>query len=172
MKYDRFDVKNGLDIHIFAMQEECLDNVLMLCIQETIQALVDVDCPWVVPPGSVYQTQARWLLACGECVAGIVTRGTCEVWSATAQVRIEISNLTDAQYRFSVAAQDEAGNAGSPVVFVWNVDTTPPETVIHSGPHKLTNTLEASFIISAAGEDPSKVLPFPALFGIFFEEYK
>mmetsp|Transcript_39145 Transcript_39145/g.75015 ORF Transcript_39145/g.75015 Transcript_39145/m.75015 type:complete len:705 (+) Transcript_39145:154-2268(+) len=71
------------------------------------------------------------------------------------RVRIEISNLTDAQYRFSVAAQDEAGNAGSPVVFVWNVDTTPPETVIHSGPHKLTNTLEASFIISAAGEDPS-----------------
>ena len=45
------------------------------------------------------------------------------------QVRFEVARLKDVQYRFSVTAQDAAGNAASPVVFEWMVDTVAPETV-------------------------------------------
>ena len=45
------------------------------------------------------------------------------------QVRFEVGRLKDVQYRFTVTAQDTAGNASSPAVFEWMVDTVAPETV-------------------------------------------
>jgi hypothetical protein len=58
------------------------------------------------------------------------------------QVRIDVAELEDAQYRFSVTARDEAGNAASPVVFEWVVDTAAPETVPSPAPSSLRRSLE------------------------------
>lgn len=56
------------------------------------------------------------------------------------------SNLGSGSHTFQVRATDSAGNTDpSPASYSWTVDSTPPDTVIDSGPPNPTNQTSASF---------------------------
>jgi len=62
----------------------------------------------------------------------------------------ELAGLAEGEHTFEVEAGDRAGNVdSSPAVHRWKVDTTPPQTVITSGPAALTKSTSASFEFSS-----------------------
>lgn len=66
-----------------------------------------------------------------------------------------MGNLPEGEVRVTVSTTDEAGNPASPQILQWELDTTPPETVIHTGPKKVETSNSAKFVVSANGEMPS-----------------
>jgi len=64
------------------------------------------------------------------------------------------SGLTDGPHTFSVAATDPAGVTDpTPATFSWNIDTTPPDTTIESGPASTIETNTATFTFVASKPD-------------------
>ena len=46
---------------------------------------------------------------------------------------VQFSNLADGSHTLEVRAEDKAGNEGpTPTVFIWTINTTPPDTTINS----------------------------------------
>jgi RHS repeat-associated protein len=61
------------------------------------------------------------------------------------------TGLPDGHYTFSVKAKDQAGNEdGSPDTRSFDVDTTPPQTTINSGPSGPTNNNSPQFDFSSS----------------------
>ena len=60
------------------------------------------------------------------------------------------TGLTETTHNFKVQATDQAGNTDQTASnFDWEIDTTPPDTTIDSGPDDLTNLTEAVFTFSS-----------------------
>ncbi len=68
---------------------------------------------------------------------------------------ITYQSLADGMHDFSVTPTDAAGNVGTPAVWDWTVDTTPPVTTITSGPPATTTSTTATFTF--ASDDPAAV---------------
>jgi len=64
-----------------------------------------------------------------------------------------VSGLADGPHTFTVAATDEAGNAGPAAARTWTVDAAPPQTTITDGPPARTRlrTLTYTFSSNEAG---------------------
>jgi Ca2+-binding RTX toxin-like protein len=78
------------------------------------------------------------------------------IGAASCASGVAYSNLPDGDYRFRVAATDEAGNVGDPAAYDWEVDNSinepppaVPETTIESKPPALTNSTTAEFDFTA-----------------------
>ena len=62
-----------------------------------------------------------------------------------------LSNLGNGEHTFSVYSVDRAGNEDStPEVYIWTVDSIPPETFITSHPAEFTKDTSASFSFSCS----------------------
>ena len=60
------------------------------------------------------------------------------------------SGLTDGSHDFEVRATDVDGNTDpTPAVHSWEVDTTPPDASITTGPGNPTNSTSASFVLTS-----------------------
>jgi len=60
------------------------------------------------------------------------------------------SGLGEGNHTLRVRATDGVGNTdASPASFDWQVDLTPPDTTLSSGPDSLTNVTSASFVFTA-----------------------
>jgi len=56
------------------------------------------------------------------------------------------TGLIEGNHIFSVRAIDPAGNVDpTPAIYLWSIDTTPPDTSIIAGPNSLTNQTSATF---------------------------
>ena len=60
------------------------------------------------------------------------------------------AGLAEGNHTFGVRATDAAGNTdATPATFNWEIDVTPPDTSISSGPASLTNLISASFVFTS-----------------------
>ncbi len=60
------------------------------------------------------------------------------------------NGLAEGSHTFNVKATDAAGNAdATPAAYNWEIDTTPPDTTVDSGPVSPTNSPNASFAFSS-----------------------
>ena len=74
-----------------------------------------------------------------ECALDQANFGSCESPA-------NYSELSDGNHTFSVRAIDTSGNVDpTPKNFSWEIDTTPPETLIQSKPKNITNATVANF---------------------------
>ena len=65
------------------------------------------------------------------------------------------SSLSEGSHEFRVRAIDPSGNVdASPASRSWNIDLTPPQTTITSGPTGLVKTAEATFTFSSSDSPP------------------
>ena len=63
---------------------------------------------------------------------------------------VNYSALAEGNHAFSVQATDAAGNTdATPATYNWQIDVTPPETSISSGPADPTNSTSASFVFTS-----------------------
>ena len=67
-----------------------------------------------------------------------------------------MGHLPEGDVRVMLSVTDEAGNSDTPRIIEWALDLTPPETVIHTGPSKVMKSTDATFVVSANGEDPAE----------------
>jgi CSLREA domain-containing protein len=66
---------------------------------------------------------------------------------------VAYTGLAFGGHTFAVLAIDQAGNADpTPATHIWTVDTTPPETVIDSGPEATATSTEATFTITGSDD--------------------
>src|SRR5439155_5867654 len=77
---------------------------------------------------------------------------TCQLDSGAAQACaawLTYDNLANGAHTFVAIAYDLAGNASTPYVDNWTVDTVPPVATITSGPPALTNSKTATFTFTS-----------------------
>ena len=64
---------------------------------------------------------------------------------------LDYAGLTEGIRTFDVRATDAAGNTdATPATYSWEIDLTPPETNITSGPDDPTNSTDASFVFNSS----------------------
>jgi len=91
-----------------------------------------------------------------DCTGGPCTY-ECQIdaggWSGCVSPK-NYSDLTEGSHTFDVRALDAAGNPDpTPPSYTWNIDLTPPETTITSGPPNPTNQTTATFTFTC-NEEP------------------
>jgi hypothetical protein len=84
------------------------------------------------PPTATRTKSARFRFAANERRVRFACKLDDAPWHGCRSPQ-SFSNLTEASHRFAVRARDRAGNVdGTPVVFRWAVDRTPPDTRIRA----------------------------------------